>query len=157
MADGNGNGHDTDISGAALGVGEYVPFTIGGREIRVPALSLWDLEQSREDIRSLDVGMYWTEYAATVLRIIARKLGNVDNYLPMSEAWMKSCTVKEANGITPAFNQLLALSGFENAAATDPLASEEAEASPGTGTSDESPPNSPSLSEFQTSDTSSEP
>lgn len=100
--------------------------------------------------------MYWTTYAATVLKIVARKMGTVDNYLPMAEAWMKSCTVKEANAITPSFNKLLALSGFEGADAASPLAQGEAE-SPGTGTSTESPPNSPSLSEFQTLDTSKEP
>ncbi len=144
------NGHDTDMP---LSPGEYVDFRIGGRDIRVPALTLWDLEQSRDDIRSLSPAMWWTEYASTVLRVIARKLKPDAPPETIVEGWQKACVMGEANQIIPTWNKLMEASGFKLGDDARPLA----ETSPGIGTSTESPPNSPLPSESSTSPTSNEP
>lgn len=136
-----GNGQSIDDMGVPPN--ETATFRIGGRDLVVPALTLWDLEQSSDLIRGLTADMPWPEYATRVVRIISRKL-NEDNPLAFGDALLKSCSVKEGQGLAVAFGRLLSVSGFDDAPG-------EAEAaSPGTGTSTELPPNSPSPSETQT-------
>lgn len=138
MAEGNGLAKD----GMIAPPNESAPFRIGGRTLNVPALTLWDLELSKDDMQALTPEMAWTTYATTVIRIIARKLKE-DNPREFGDALLKSCSVDEARNKATEFTELLRVSGFEmgEAVAATP--------ENGTGTSTESPPNSPSPSETQ--------
>lgn len=124
-------------------VDEFAIFRIGGRDIKVGAMTLWDLEQSRQDIQSISAEMPWTQYAATVVRIIARKL-QPETYEAMAEGLQKACSAREARDLATSFNELWRVSGLmgevEAAIEEAPVTMEE---SSGTGTSIESPPNSP--------------
>jgi hypothetical protein len=140
MADGNGK----SIDGMATPPNEHAIFRIGGRDLIIPALTLWDLEVSRTDITTLTADMPWSLYATQVVRIISRKL-NEDNPTEFGDALLKSCSVPEARNLATQFTELLRVSGFEMG---------EAEATvenPGTGTSTESQQNSLSPSETPTS------
>lgn len=121
---------------------EFATFTIGGRELKVDALTLWDLEESKDDIRALTPDMPWTSYASAVVRIVARKL-KPEAGESFAEALLQSCSVPEARNISASFNVLWRLSGFDLG---EEEATDETAASPGTGTSTESPPNLPSPS-----------
>jgi hypothetical protein len=138
------NGHDALASPT-----EFAKFRIGGRDIEVGALTLWDLETSKDEILSLSGDTTVFTYAATCVRIIARKLKPEasDSY---AEALLKSCSVSEARNIGASFTELWRISGFDVGEAEAAQ-----EVSPGTGTSTESPPNSPLPFENQTSDASS--
>jgi hypothetical protein len=139
------NGHAVDDM--AVPPNETAVFRIGKVDIKVPALTLWDVEVSGADIRSLDPEMPWSTYAATIVRIIARKL-KPDVFDAYAEALQRSCSVEEARNLSIAFNDLLRVSGF-------PMPAEPA-IDLGTGTSTELQPNLPLPSESSTSDTSSE-
>jgi hypothetical protein len=147
MADEHVNGANGAANGAA-GPDEYATFRIGGRDLKVGALTLWDLEQSRADLQDMNPDTPWTQYATTVVRIIARKL-RPDAWEPFAESLAKSCTGPEARNLTSSFNDLWRVSGLMGEAEA---AQEETTVSPGTGTLTESPPNSPLPSANQTSD-----
>jgi hypothetical protein len=140
MAEGNGK----SIDGMATPPNESAKFKIGGRVLVVPALTLWDLELSRDEIQSLTPEMQWSTYATTVVKIIARKL-NEDNTTPYAEALLRSCSIEEAMAKAVEFNELLRVSGFEMGEVVA------ATGTSGTGTSTESQQNSPSPSDSQTS------
>lgn len=148
MAQGNG----MSVDGMGSPPSETATFRIGGRDLKVPALTLWDLELNREDMQSLSPQMRWTEYGATVIRIVARKLKDGGDWEPFCEALQRSCSVKEARELSVQFNDLLRVSGFEMGEAEAAV-----EENPGTGTLTESQPNLPSPSETPTSDTSNGP
>ena len=137
------------MNGAALnglaGPDEYATFRIGGRDIKVGALTLWDLDQSREDLQGMNPDTPWTQYAATIVRIIARKL-KPEMWEAFAEGLLKSCTAGEARNLAVAFNDLWRVSGLMGEAEAANM-----ETLPGTGTLTESPPNSPSPSETPTS------
>jgi len=134
MADGNGT----------VALPETSVFRIGGRDIRVPSLSLWDLEVSKRDIMLLSPELDWIEYGFTVVRIVARKIvsdkddaGDIETAtLALSKEMSKKCSVEEIRNLTSAMNDLLRVSGFV-------MPGEAEAANPGTGTLTESPPNSP--------------
>src|SRR5215469_1589959 len=140
MAQGNG----MSIDGMAVPPSETASFVVGGATLQVPALTLWDLELSRTEMQALTPDLVWSTYAATVVKIIARKL-RPEHADEFAEALLRKCSVREAQNLAVAFNTLLAVSGFEMGEA------EAVAESSGTGTSIESPQNSPSPSEFPTS------
>lgn len=121
---------------------EFAVFRIGGRDLKVGALTLWDLEQSQTDLQGLlesAGGNLWTQNSMSVVRIIARKL-KPEAWESYAEALSKSCTGREALGLISSFNVLWQVSGLMGEAEA---ATEATEVQSGTGTSTESPPNSP--------------
>lgn len=149
MSDGQTNGNGAHV----LAPTEYATFKIGGRELKVPALNLWDLEQSRDDIRSLSPEMPWTEYAATVIRIVARKLSDDDKQKEQAlwESLLKGCSYAEAQGIAGSFGELLTVTGFLGQADQTDSPLGDQTLSLGTGTATESQPNLPLPLESSTS------
>jgi hypothetical protein len=121
-----------EVNGNSLD--EFATFKIGGREIKVSALTLWDLEQSRSDIQGMTPDTVWTEYAAKVVRIIARKT-SPEAWESLAEQMMKACSAGEARNLAAQFNDLWRVSGLMGEAEAVQ------EATSGTGTSTESPPN----------------
>jgi hypothetical protein len=134
---------DNGMNGAALnGIAapdEFAVFRIGGRDIKVGALTLWDLQESAEDIQKMDPTTPWTQYAATVVKIVARKL-QPEAWESYAEGLLKSCSAREARDLAVAFNKLWEVSGLMG---EDEAATTEATKVLGTGTSIESPPNLP--------------
>lgn len=122
----------------AMSPDEFAVFRIGGRDLKVGALTLWDLEQSQNDIQGMSPDTPWITYAANVVRIISRKL-KPEAWESFAEGLLKSCTAGDARDLASSFNDLWRVSGLmgEAEAATG------AETVVGTGTSTESPPNSP--------------
>lgn len=120
-----------------FGPEEFVTFRIGGRDMKVGALTLWDLEASRDDIMSMGPETPWMQYAAMVVRIIARKL-KPEVWESYCEGLLKSCSGAEARNLVVPFGELLRVSGIVG----EPQAAEEtAEVPFGTGTLIESPQN----------------
>ena len=108
-----------------------VDFVIGGETIAVPILMLGDVEALAVPIRALGPEQWWVDYSKCVLEVVAYQTKRDFNELK------NSCSIAEARDLSSAMNKLLDESGF-----IAPSGEVEA-ASPGTGTSSDSPPNSP--------------
>lgn len=133
---------------------ETTVFRIGGRDLKVPPLTLWDLEISADEIAEMKPNTRWSRYATLVVSVVVRQL-NPDRpeiWDELTKSMAKSCSVAEARALSRTFDDLLSNSGF-----VAPGEEEAATPSDGTGTSTESLPNSPSPLDASTSDSSSEP
>lgn len=145
----NGNGHSPNgMASAAVSFEprlETSPFTIGGKTIEVPLLRLWDIKRQRARMDSIVANMNWLDYSEVILRIVAVQLApdEPDDASATFAALMRACSMDEMRGLDAAYSALLRKSGFILGEAA---AAQEA-ASPGTGTSTESPPTS-QLEEF---------
>ena len=121
---------------------EHAIFTFGTDEIKVPALSLWDLQETKPLFDEIETGMDWRLYAATVVKIVAFvKAGEdatAETRSALANVFMKKCTVEQTRQMSVQMNAWLKVSGFDMG---EDLA---AEASPGTGTLMPSSPNSQS-------------
>lgn len=134
---------------------ETATFRIGGRDLVVPALTLWDLEISREQITSMSPDMSWSEYAANVIKVVAAKL-KPDHANEFAESLQKSCSVREARELATQFSRLLFVSGFDIPDPDAPVGEDSATVEhPGIGTLTESSQNSPSPSDVSTPTSSS--
>lgn len=125
------NGHATGMELPSIPM-ESVDFIVGGRKITIPALSMWDLERAREPILSLAPDLWWADYAKGIFKIIAVLVPGEDE-----ETLKRACSVAEGRALSVSWAELLEKSGWslgETGAA--------GEASPGTGTSTSSSPNS---------------
>lgn len=160
MATSSGNGHSPNgMAPAAVSFDPRVetsPFTIGGKTINVPILSLWDVKRLRPKIDEIDRTSDWLDQSALVLHIVAAQLApdEPDDSQATHVALLKACSMEEMRGLAESYIALLRASGFILGEAQ---AAQEA-ASPGTGTSTESPPTS-QFEEFavETPSESSEP
>jgi len=143
-----GNGHSTDgMNGAAVSFDlkkETSPFKIGGKEIPVPVMSMWDIKRLRERI-DMDTDIHWIDMADRILRIVAILLApdEADDASATHAALLKACSMEEMRGLGASYNELLKASGFIMGEAEPP----EQAANRGTGTSTESPP----ISQFEES------
>ncbi len=128
-----GNGHSPD--GMAL-PSEYQDFVIGKSVIKVPELTLYDLELAREPILALDGASWWADYAMNVCRIITILLPEQES---SAEALFKRCSLKEARALSGSWAELLVKSGFDPVGEAEAAAAEtQGTQSPGTGTSTQS-------------------
>jgi len=139
MANGNGistNGMAPPAISFDLKV-ETSPFTIGGRQIDVPLMRLWEIKRQRPRMDSITRDMNWLDYSEVVLHIVAVQLApdEPDDASATFAALMRACSMDEMRGLDAAYTTLLRASGFILGEAE---AAQEA-ASPGTGTSTESP------------------
>jgi len=131
---------------------EYAEFLVGGRAIKVRALSLYDLDALKSEIRGLDpTNVDWITYGVTVMRILAFLTSGDEPDMAMvdakARAMAKTCTWAEVKNLPTQIDQLLRISGFDSPG-------EDQAANPGTGTSTQLSPNSPQ--EASTEPTSSE-
>lgn len=146
-----GNGLDEKEVAASAGHSKSTTFKIGGKDVRVPALTLSTLDTRDEEMRAIGTPMPIREYAKTVLRIAAtsveaEKTGEEADPTPEAidvtyRRWYRTIKFDEIQGLSNSMDQLLINSGYtlpgEAEAATT-------EASPGTGTLTESPQTSQS-------------
>jgi len=145
----NGNGHSSNgMASAAVSFDlkiETSPFTIGGRAVAVPLFRLWDIKRQRARMDSIVADMNWLDYSEVILRIVAVQLApdEPDDASATFAALMRACSMEEMRGLDAAYSTLLRASGFILGEAQPA----QEEASPGTGTSTESPPTS-RLEEF---------
>jgi hypothetical protein len=137
----NGNGHASGGMSLPSIPMESVDFIIGGRAIKLSALSLWDLERAKGPMLALSGELWWADYAKGVCEIIEILVSGES-----AETLMQSCSITEARALSVTWSELLTKSGFE-APGEDSAASE---ASPGTGTSTNLSPNSEQDSTVQT-------
>lgn len=114
-----------------------VMFVIGGEEIVVPALTLYVLDAKKDALRSLGPDLSMTEYGVLVIEIIAEALKDSRPELTQEEL-LRHCSWPETLELPARMAELLTVSGFTGSAPGEVEA-----ASPGTGTSTNSPPNSP--------------
>lgn len=138
MAEELSNGHSKDMSVPPMAPSEFVDFRIGGQDIRVKVLTLWDLERVKDKLLNLGPGGDWITYSVDLTRIIAT-LTAVSPETPeeLAERLMKACSMGEARDLPTAMTDLLTKSGF-----LTPGEAEAAAANLGTGISTLSPQNS---------------
>lgn len=136
MAQSNGNGA---VEGAAhffSAPTEFAPLTIGGREIKVPALTLATIDKVKDEIKSLGPDLWWVDYGRACVRIVAASLEDTQPDLTF-EVLAKVCTAGELRNMPANMIELFRISGF--------IMGEEAaqvEENPGTSTQTPLPPNS---------------
>lgn len=135
------NGFADGAGQPALSVPERINFSIGGKDVPVRAMQLFDLQCCKEYILALDPTLDKITYGTLVLNILAYMTSPEDSPLEVldakAKAMAKSCSGKELLALPTRMNELLGISGF------DAPGEAEAGASPGTGTSTELSPNSP--------------
>lgn len=141
MAEMNGFADGAGATSPALSVPETAEFTIGGQKINVRAMQLYDLECCKEYILALDPTLDKITYGMIILNIVGYMTspeGTPKEVLSAKVTEMsKRCSGKEMLALTASMDRLLLVSGFE-----PPSGEAGAGASPGTGTSTESSPNS---------------
>lgn len=118
---------------------EHATFTFGIDEVKVPALTLWDLQETKFLFDQIEAGQDWRLYAAVVVKIVAFIKAGEDatneTRAALASAFMKKCTVQQSRGISDQMNAWLKISGFDMG---EDVATE---ASLGTGTLTPSSPN----------------
>jgi hypothetical protein len=112
MADGNGK--TADMSIPPMAPSEYVDFIIGGTQIRVRALTLFDLERTKPYIQALVPGD-WIGYASNIVSMIAELTAPSDGVGEPEATRIKlsrACSASEAMGLAATLNELFAKSGL---------------------------------------------
>jgi hypothetical protein len=153
-----GNGADTtgvvqQVVEAAASAPHSLPttFRIGGKDVRVPALTLSALEMLESEMALIDTGAKIREYTKAVLRVIATSIevaraGEERDPEPAEiqttyDKFRRRIIFGEMSNMAVQMNELLINTGYVLRGEAEAA---KTEANPGTGTSTESPPNSPS-------------
>jgi len=118
-------------------------FTIGDQTIEVAALTLWAMEHVKDELLVLGPELDFISYARNVLRIVYKltKLAHPEIEIT-EEDLLRSCSIREMRNLAASMNELLGISGFD-AGPTGQTAEEAAALASGTGTSTQSPQDSP--------------
>lgn len=126
---------------------ETTTFVIGGQSIEVPALTLWAMENVKDELLALGPDLDFIAYARNVVRIVFKllKMSHGADIDFEEQDMMKACSVEEMRQLAPTMNRLLGISGFDAGPTNQDRIAEEAAASasgPGTSTnlSLDSPP-----------------
>lgn len=126
---------------------ETVTFVIGGQNIEVPALTLWAMENVKDELLALGPDLDFIAYARNVVRIVYKllKMAHGPEVEFEESDMMKACSVAEMRDLAPTMNRLLGISGFDagpTTGAETPVAPEAPESGAGTSTSlsPDSPP-----------------
>jgi hypothetical protein len=153
-----GNGADTtgvvqQSVEAAASAPHSIPttFRIGGKDVRVPALTLSALEMLESEMALIDTGATVRDYTKAVLRVIAtsievEKAGEERDPEPEAiqatyDRFRRRIIFGEMSNLAIQMNQLLISTGYVLRGEAEAA---KTEANPGTGTSTESPPSLPS-------------
>ncbi len=113
---------------------EFADFTIGGEKFRIPAITLYVLEERQADFDSIGPELSRMQTIRTILKVLAFILDE-ENPEEREKALRKALRFSEFDGIYASFNELLRVSGF---GAGEAQAAGEVD---GTGTLEPSPPN----------------
>lgn len=121
---------------------EHATFEIGNQTIKVPALTFWDLQETKPLFDKMEAGLDWRPRTTLILEVLAfvkaGDAGTPEVRAEMVKAWAKAMSYVQASNKTEEMNTWLRVSGFklgEDEAATE---------NPGIGTltpsSQDSPP-----------------
>jgi hypothetical protein len=118
-------------------------FRIGGVDIDVPALNLFVMMKVKDELLALGPNLDWVSYAVNVVHIVYASLKDAHPEMLVGEDdFLKSCSLAEMRELAGAMNRLLDVSGFDAGDPSPNVIVPAKPESPGTGTSEDSSPNS---------------